>query len=77
MARLFWFESNQSNTENQDGFTLLYGAVLFSSHFLFFMTHGSNYNLKVVCLQQGEMYFDLFHIYNPYICQKLCVVGQG
>lgn len=77
VARLFWFKSNQSNTENQEGFTLLYGAVLFSSHFLLFVRHESNYNLKVVCLQQGEMYFGLFHIYNLYICQKLCVVGQG
>lgn len=76
MARLFWFKSNQSNMEDQGGFTLLYGAVLFSSHFLLFMRHESNSNLKVVCLQQGEMCFGLFHICNLYICQ-ICVVGRG
>lgn len=76
MARVLWFKSKQSSTENQEGFTLLYGAVLFSSHFLLFIRHESNYNLRVTCLQ-GEMYFGLVYMYNPYLCYKLCVVGQG
>lgn len=55
----------------------LYGAVLFSSRFLLFMRHKGNYNLRVVCLQQGEMYFGLVYLYNLYIYQKLYVVGWG
>lgn len=56
---------------------MLYGAMPFSSHFLLFMRRESKYNLIVVCLQQGEMYFGLFYIYNPYIYQKLGVVTEA
>lgn len=77
MARLFWLKSNQSNAENREGVSLLYVAVLFSSRFLLLMRCESNYNLRVVCLQQGEIYFGLFYISNLYKCQELCAVDQS
>jgi len=73
VARLFWLESNQSAAENRAGFSLCYVAVLFSSHFLLLMRRESNYNLRVLCLQQGEIYFAVFCIYLISACVKSCV----
>lgn len=42
LARPFWLKSNHSNVENWEGFSLLYIAVLFSSHFLLLTRCESN-----------------------------------
>lgn len=70
VARLCWLKSDHSNVETWEGFSLLYIAVLFSSHFQLLMRCESNYNLRVVRLQQGEIHFVLFYISNLYMCRE-------